>query len=39
MTAIRKEGKLNEDIEKYPQKLQEAIAFWSSEGFKISKGI
>ena len=27
------------ELEKYPQKLKEAIAFWLSEGFKISKGI
>jgi len=26
-------------IEKYPERLVEAIAFWLSEGFKISKGI
>ncbi len=27
------------ELEKYPQKLKEAIAYWLSEGFKISKGI
>jgi glyoxylase-like metal-dependent hydrolase (beta-lactamase superfamily II) len=27
------------ELEKYPLKLKEAIAFWLSEGFKISKGI
>ncbi|MFX0145896.1 MAG: MBL fold metallo-hydrolase [Candidatus Hodarchaeota archaeon] len=27
------------EIDKFPQKLKEAVAYWLSEGFKISKGI
>ena len=27
------------ELEKFPLKLKEAIAYWLSEGFKISKGI
>jgi len=27
------------ELEQFPQKLKEAVAYWLSEGFKISKGI
>jgi hypothetical protein len=27
------------EIDKFPQKLKEAVTYWLCEGFKISKGI